>query len=448
MAFSLRKLGITLLACALFVPASLAFAKTSADFSDLKDLDAATKAKFDALISAGVFDGVSESSFGLKEEMNRAQFAKVAALIMGLKVDEGLKTSSFQDVNADDAANGWALPFIEAIKVAGITEGVGNGEFDPAGKVTKEQLATFLVRTLGKDSDAKNKEGVNDSTVSDWAKGYVALALELKLLANGQDGSFGGQTEARRDLLVSSSFEMAREVEKPLKVDAAKLDANKELTISFTTAIDPNSIKLSNIKINGIALSDSLDSFELSADGKTLIVKLRPGFNPGSAANPVIDVAGVTTKFSNTISAPEKPLVLEVTNAPPPVVTYTPPPSSGSLSVTSVTYSVYETFPTIVDITVSYSASGPAKAYYIVTGSPVDITGYAPQDIKAMVELTYSGIYPSLLTCGEGVLDGSPGGSTFRPLLWGPGLAYVYLVVEKDGQFSAIYDDLVTNIPM
>ena len=32
--------------------------KTSADFSDLKDLDAATKAKFDALISAGVFDGV------------------------------------------------------------------------------------------------------------------------------------------------------------------------------------------------------------------------------------------------------------------------------------------------------------------------------------------------------------------------------------------------------
>ncbi|MBO9598800.1 MAG: S-layer homology domain-containing protein, partial [Cohnella sp.] len=54
-------------------------AKTSADFTDLKELDAATKAKFDALISAGIFDGVSDTTFGLKEEMNRAQFAKVAA---------------------------------------------------------------------------------------------------------------------------------------------------------------------------------------------------------------------------------------------------------------------------------------------------------------------------------------------------------------------------------
>ncbi|TCB71333.1 filamentous hemagglutinin N-terminal domain-containing protein [Acinetobacter sp. ANC 4216] len=56
--------------------------KTSADFSDLKDLDAATKAKFDALISAGVFDGVSGNALG-SDEMNRTVFARVAALIGG-----------------------------------------------------------------------------------------------------------------------------------------------------------------------------------------------------------------------------------------------------------------------------------------------------------------------------------------------------------------------------
>lgn len=187
--------------------ASAAAAKTSADFSDLQDLDAATKAKFDELISAGIFDGVSESTFGLKDEMNRAQFAKVAALIFNLKVDTSLKTSSFSDVNADDPANGYAVPFIEAVKAAGITDGVGDGVYDPAGKVTKEQLATFLIRGLGKDADARATPGVNDDTVSDWAKGYVALAIETNLMSNGADGKFGGQSHATRDLLVLGAYE-------------------------------------------------------------------------------------------------------------------------------------------------------------------------------------------------------------------------------------------------
>jgi hypothetical protein len=182
-------------------------AKSSADFTDLKDLDAATKAKFDAMISAGVFDGVSEGTFGMKEEMNRAQYAKVAALIFGLKVDDNLKTSSFSDVKSDDPANGYALPYIEALKSAGITDGYGEGTYNPAGNVSKEQLATFLVRGLGKDADAKAASGVNDNTVSDWAKGYVALALELKLLSNNSDGTFGGAGNATRDLLLTGAYE-------------------------------------------------------------------------------------------------------------------------------------------------------------------------------------------------------------------------------------------------
>ncbi|SFE80411.1 S-layer homology domain-containing protein [Paenibacillus catalpae] len=211
-----KKIAGIALAILLCSYASLSFAstKTSADFTDLKDLDAATKAKFDAMISAGIFDGVSDTSFGLKEEMNRAQFAKVASLVMALKTDDSLKTSSFKDVKADDAANGYALPYIEALKAAGVTEGYGAGVYDPAGKVTKEQLATFLVRVLGKDADAKAKDGT-DTTVSDWAQGYVALALELKLLNNGDDGKFGGKTNATRDLLLTGSYETKQQYVPP-----------------------------------------------------------------------------------------------------------------------------------------------------------------------------------------------------------------------------------------
>ncbi|MCY9665123.1 S-layer homology domain-containing protein [Paenibacillus alginolyticus] len=226
-------------AMALSMFSSVAFGKTSADFTDLKDLDAATKAKFDALISAGIFDGTSETTFGLKEEMNRAQFAKVAALITGVEVKKDLKTSSFSDVKADDAANGYALPYIEALKTAGITDGYGEGTYNPAGKVTKEQLATFLVRVLGKDADAKAKTGT-DTTVSGWAQGYVALALELKLLPAGADGKFGGQGNATRDLLLTGAYEAKAQYVSPGKVSVteAKATGVKSVTVTFSKPVD------------------------------------------------------------------------------------------------------------------------------------------------------------------------------------------------------------------
>ncbi|WP_240419830.1 S-layer homology domain-containing protein [Paenibacillus periandrae] len=227
--------------------------KTSADFTDLKDLDAATKLKFDALISAGVFDGVKEGTFGLKDEMNRAQFAKVAALIFGLKVDTTLKTSTFTDVKSDDPANGYALPYIEAVKAAGITDGYAPGEYNPAGKVTKEQLAAFLLRGLGKDAAAKATPGVTDTTVSDWAKGYVALALQLKLLSNGTDGKFAGTSNATRDLLVLSASE-AKAQYKPIfngKYSIASFkatDADK-LTLQLNGALTDEAAKALKIEI-------------------------------------------------------------------------------------------------------------------------------------------------------------------------------------------------------
>src|SRR4051812_14380821 len=92
-------------AFSMFASFAQAAPKSSADFSDLNGLDAATKAKFDTMIAAGIFDGVKEGTFGLNDKMNRAQFAKVAALVFGLKVDSTLTQSSFADVKSDDPAN-------------------------------------------------------------------------------------------------------------------------------------------------------------------------------------------------------------------------------------------------------------------------------------------------------------------------------------------------------
>ncbi|MBD0378661.1 S-layer homology domain-containing protein [Paenibacillus sedimenti] len=183
--------------------------KKADDFKDLKDLPQDEKDKFDALIQGGVFNGLTDDTFGLDARMNRAQFAKVAAIIFDLSVDETLTTSSFTDVRSDDPANSYALPYIEALKKAGLTNGYdAEGKtYKPAGDVSRQELAAFLIRGLGMDDQAKSASPVNDNSVDDWAKGYVALALEKNILTNQADGTFGGKVSATRKMLALASYE-------------------------------------------------------------------------------------------------------------------------------------------------------------------------------------------------------------------------------------------------
>ena len=317
------------LTSAVSLGSGMSSAKTSADFTDLKDLDAVTKAKFDAMISAGIFDSVSEDTFGLGDNMNRAQFAKVAALMFNLNVDRDLKKSSFTDVKSDDPAIGYALPYIEAVKRAGITEGTGEGIFNPAGKVTKEQLATFLVRGLGKDSEAKQASGVDDPTVSDWARGYVGMALGLGLLNNDLQGEFSGRGEADLELITNGSYESAKTIENttPIEVSGAEFLAGNKLNLTLSVRVNTNSIDLSKITINGVPLDPKLDSFALSEDKKTIIITLHNGFQLDTSRAPVINTNGLKTIFGNEVKNEEgKQIPVTVTVAPvtKPEPTYTP----------------------------------------------------------------------------------------------------------------------------
>ncbi|MDQ0891950.1 hypothetical protein QFZ81_007038 [Paenibacillus sp. V4I9] len=302
-------------AMALSMFSSVAFGKTSADFTDLKDLDAATKAKFDAMITAGIFDGVTDTTFGLKDEMNRAQFAKVAALIMGLEVNKDLKTSTFTDVSVTDAANGYALPYIEALKTAGVTDGYAEGQYNPAGKVTKEQLATFLVRVLGQDEAAKGKTGT-DITVSGWAQGYVALALELKLLSNGTDGKFGGMANATRDLLVSGAYEAKQQYVPAGKVSVtgAKATGVQQVTVSFNKPVDTAKAAVALTKgTANIATTVKFADDKKSAVLTLTDVKVSEGSYTATLSG--LDAAGVDKTTATFTAENEKVTKLSFVNA-------------------------------------------------------------------------------------------------------------------------------------
>ncbi|PWW05201.1 S-layer family protein [Paenibacillus cellulosilyticus] len=188
------KLLLLSLGASLLLPGAItnAATKTSADFTDLAGLDAATKAKFDALLNAGVFEGNGTSQFGVDEEMNRAQFAKVAALIYGLEINKNITTSSFSDVGGDSGTNAWAIPYIEAAKKAGLINGRTDGTFDPSSNVNMAEFATVLLRGLGAQLD---------QTSTPWYADAIRQAISVKLLPDGSDPK---QLATRGDLVVGA----------------------------------------------------------------------------------------------------------------------------------------------------------------------------------------------------------------------------------------------------
>jgi len=179
--------------------------KTSADFSDLKDLDAATKAKFDALISAGVFDGVSGNALG-SDEMDRTVFARVAALIGGAdsSTNGGSSASRTNPSNeaiqqlymayfgrpADEAGlASWKAQLASGsstnspqsiIDALSKVNGNDSGTFNPSGNITKEQLATLLSKLPNSNSGLASADASKPST-----SGMNSSDIEqLKMLLN------------------------------------------------------------------------------------------------------------------------------------------------------------------------------------------------------------------------------------------------------------------------
>src|SRR5690606_33699952 len=89
--------------------------------------------KFEALKAEGIFTGVNDKGdAGLDQKMNRAQFARVAALILGLEGIGATDTKVVTEKPFDDVELGrWYTEEVAAAKEAGLMVGNGDGTFDP-----------------------------------------------------------------------------------------------------------------------------------------------------------------------------------------------------------------------------------------------------------------------------------------------------------------------------
>ena len=108
--------------------------------------------------------------------------------------------NTFTDVNAKNG--GWYIDAVAWAAANGVVNGVGNGRFDPEGKITREQMATILFRYAQKKGIDTSKRGSlggfsDAERVSVYAKDALQWAVGEGII-NGSDGKLLPQGSATR----------------------------------------------------------------------------------------------------------------------------------------------------------------------------------------------------------------------------------------------------------
>ena len=125
--------------------------------------------------------------------MKKRVFSALLALVLALSavVLPASAAESFSDVSDKKTAQN-----VEVLRLLGVVEGNGAGQFNPSGLLTRAEFCKMVVVLMGKGDDAMRYKTVTifpDVRATHWAAGYVNLAVrqsEPKLLAGLPDGTF------------------------------------------------------------------------------------------------------------------------------------------------------------------------------------------------------------------------------------------------------------------
>lgn len=190
--------------------------------------------KFDALVEAGIFEGMDAPGSGLDGELTRAQVASIMAKLLQRDQDAPPSTS-VMDLDGSE----WAWSYIAAVTASSHLDET-DGVFAPGADVTLEQLAIVLVRAL----DLPVDDATTGSSVSDWARAYVEAAVEAGLLGNVGDYTspsvrsllVGALYEGRDQLAPEATPEVASQVSSAAGELIENLFEDEALNDSFTEA--------------------------------------------------------------------------------------------------------------------------------------------------------------------------------------------------------------------
>ncbi len=155
-------------------------------FSDLGDAAWAETAVV-ALAKMGVLSGRGDGRFYPNDTVTREEFVKIIVTAF-TSIDE-MATASFEDVAEDR----WSYPYIATANKMGLVTGVSKTEFNPAGTITREDMAVIAHRVMklcGIEDGVYALHFVDADSISDYAKESVNQLAGKKIINGMGEGMF------------------------------------------------------------------------------------------------------------------------------------------------------------------------------------------------------------------------------------------------------------------
>ncbi|WP_055106265.1 DUF4430 domain-containing protein [Paenibacillus ihumii] len=131
--------------------------------------------------------GTASPQFEPKRGLTRAEFAVLVVKLAG----EGPSgnAAGFNDVSPGS----WYAGYVAAAKEQGLISGLSDNQFGPNQQITRQEMATILVRMQGQlqpnagEGTASNRVLKDREQVSDWAAAYVDAAIQSGLMSGDGD---------------------------------------------------------------------------------------------------------------------------------------------------------------------------------------------------------------------------------------------------------------------
>ncbi|QJD84731.1 InlB B-repeat-containing protein [Cohnella herbarum] len=147
----------------------------------------------------GIFSGTGGGLFSPKGTMTRAMYVTALGRMAGVDVSE-YSASSFADVPAGI----WYAPYVAWAVKKGIAGGTGGRNFSPDATVSREQMATLILRYFEsyqipyQSSNRITTEPSDLANVSSWAADAVVRLWQEGLFAGDSNGNFNPHGQASR----------------------------------------------------------------------------------------------------------------------------------------------------------------------------------------------------------------------------------------------------------
>lgn len=146
------------------------------------------------LTQLGIINGYGDGSFKPKNNITRAEFAKMVYVTLHGTDDKGGIFASMPS-KFNDVKNHWARGYINYAEQAGIIQGRNATRFDPDGKLTAFEAAKMGLLMLGYDAKREQLIGTN------WQANVAKLAGDKSIFKN-YTGNAASYTDRERAALI------------------------------------------------------------------------------------------------------------------------------------------------------------------------------------------------------------------------------------------------------